>query len=165
LDQAPILVFVSQSRDTQIQAFKGEIVKKYAKTLVAIAFLLGLTGVVKAEAEEGVIVTLPFEFVVGAKTLPPGTYTVRNLSLNGPGALQLSNKDLSASMYVLPYLNESVIGGKPELSFEQVGGQHFLSAIQTAATVYRIHVSDSSVKEAVAKSRDNNPASVSRGGK
>ena len=139
--------------------------KKHVRTLVAIAFLLGLTGAVRAEAEEGVIVTLPFEFVVGAKTLPAGTYTVRNLSLNGPGALQLSNKDLSASMYVLPYLNESVIGGKPELSFEQVGGQHFLSAIQTAATVYRIPVRDSSVKEALAKSRDNNLSSAGHGGK
>jgi hypothetical protein len=99
--------------------------KQYARMLVAIAFLLGLTGAVRAEAEEGVIVTLPFEFVVGAKTLPAGTYTVRNLSLNGPGALQLSNKDLSASMYVPPYLNESVIGGKPELSFEQVWGPAF----------------------------------------
>lgn len=139
--------------------------KKLVKTLVAIAFLVGLNGAIRAEAEEGVIVTLPFEFVVGAKTLPAGTYTMRNLSNDRPGTLELSNKDFSASMFVLPYLNEIAIGGKPELSFEQVGGQHFLSAIQTAGTVYRIHVSDSGVKEAAAKSRDNNPASVSRGGK
>ena len=139
--------------------------KKYAKTIVAIAFLLVLGGAVKAEAQDTIVVKVPFQFVVGGKTLPAGTYTVRNLSLNGPGALQLSNKDLSASMYVLPYLNESVIGGKPELSFEQVGGQHFLSAIQTAATVYRIPVRDSSVKEALAKSRDNNLSSAGHGGK
>ena len=50
--------------------------RKYAKTLVAIAFLLGLTGAIKAEGQDGVIVNMPFEFVVGAKTLPAGTYTV-----------------------------------------------------------------------------------------
>jgi hypothetical protein len=43
-------------------------------------------------------------------------------------------------MFVLPYVSESVVTDKPELSFEQFGGQYFLSEIQTAETVYRIHV-------------------------
>jgi hypothetical protein len=150
---------------TITQAFKGESMKMYARTLVAIALFLGLTGAVRAEAEDGVVVTLPFEFVVGAKTLPAGTYTVRNLSDDRPGTLELRNKDFSTSMFVLPYSNENVFTGKPELNFSKVGDRYFLNAIQTAATVYRIPVRDSSVKEALAKSRDNNLSSAGHGGK
>jgi hypothetical protein len=54
--------------------------KKYARILVAVASLLGLSGVAKAEIQGGIIATLPFEFVVGGETLPSGTYTVRHLS-------------------------------------------------------------------------------------
>lgn len=139
--------------------------KKYARTLVAITFLLGLTGAVKAEGEEAVTVTLPFEFVVGANTLPAGTYTVLNLSDLRPGTLEFRSNDFRTSILVLPSERESVADYKPELSFEQVGGQHFLSAVQTAGSVYQIRVSGSSVKEALAKSRDSNAASTSRGGK
>ena len=139
--------------------------KHYAKTLVAIALFLGLAGAVKVEAEEAEIVTVPFEFVVGAKTLPAGTYTVRNLSVDRSGFLELSSQDYKTSMFVMPLLNESAFTGKPKLSFQQAGGHYFLNAVQTTATVYRIHVSDSSVNEALAKSHDGAPSSVSHGGK
>jgi hypothetical protein len=139
--------------------------KKYAAMLVAIAFILGLTGAAKAESQDGVIVTLPFEFVVGAKTLPAGTYIVRNLTDDLSGAIEISSQNYSTSMFVLPYVSEIAVTGKPELSFERVGDQHFLSTIQTAATVYRVHVSDSSVNESLAKFSDSAPSSVSHGGK
>ena len=139
--------------------------KKYAKTLVAIAFVLGLTGAIKAEGEEGVIVNLPFEFVVGAKTLPAGTYTVRDFSVDKSGTLILSNRESGTSTFVLPYLDESDFTDKPELSFKQIGDRYFLSGVQTAATHYRIHVLDSSVNHAAAKSVDRNAASISHGGK
>ena len=56
--------------------------KKYAKILVAIVFILGLSGVAKAASQDGVIVTLPFRFVVGGKTLPAGTYAVDRISIS-----------------------------------------------------------------------------------
>jgi hypothetical protein len=68
-------------------------------------------------------------------------------------------------MFVLPYASESNVTSKTVLSFERVGDQHFLSTIQTEATVYRVHVSDSSVKESLAKSSDSASSSVSHGGK
>ena len=137
--------------------------RKYAGTVVAIAFFLGLAGATKMEAEEADIVTVPFEFVVGAKTLPAGTYTVRSLSVDRSGALELRSQDCKNSMFVLPQLNESVFAGKPELSFQQVGGHYFLNTIQTTATVYRIHVPDSSVNETAVKTDNGVFASGSHG--
>jgi hypothetical protein len=139
--------------------------RKYARTVVAIAFFLGLAGAVRVEAEEADIVTVPFEFVVGTKTLPAGTYTVRSLSIDRSGVLELSSEDYKNSMFVLPQLNESVFTGKPELSFQQIGGHYFLNTIQTTATVYRIHVPVSSVSETSVKTNDRAFPSGSHGGR
>jgi hypothetical protein len=82
--------------------------KKYARALVAIHFVLGLAGAIKAEDRDGVIVTMPFEFVVGAKTFPAGTYTVRNSSDDGNGTPSIGIPDHSTAMLVLPYVSERV---------------------------------------------------------
>jgi hypothetical protein len=139
--------------------------KKHVRTLVAIAFLLGLTGAIKAEGQNGVIVNMPFEFVVGAKTLPAGTYTVRNSSDDRSGTLVISSQDLGTAMFVLPYVSESAVTSRTELSFDQVGGHYFLSTVQTEETVYRIHVPHLNVSETAAKSSGSVPASVIHGGK
>jgi hypothetical protein len=54
-------------------------------------------------------------------------------------------------MFVLPYVSESVVTDKPELSFERFGGQYFLSEIHTAETVYRIHVPHEGGNETLVK--------------
>ena len=133
--------------------------KKCAKSLVAIVFILGLSGAAKAESQDGVILTLPFNFVVGGKTLPAGTYTVRNASDDPSGPLKITNHDTSKSVLVLPYVSESHSTDKPELDFQRGGEEHFLSTIQTAQRIYRIPVSQSALTEAVAASRDNAPVS------
>jgi hypothetical protein len=133
--------------------------KKYAKILVAIVFILGLSGAAKAESQDGVIVTLPFKFVVGRKTLPAGTYTVRNVSDNPSGLLMITNHDTSKSVLVLPYMDESASTEKPELEFQQGGEAHFLSTIYTSWRIYRIPVSRSALTEAVAASRNTAPVS------
>jgi hypothetical protein len=133
--------------------------KKYAKILVAIVFILGLSGAAKAESQDGVIVTLPFKFVVRGKTLPAGTYTVRNASDDPSGPLIITNHESSKSMLVLPYVSENASTEKPELEFQQGGEEHFLSTIHTAWSIYRIPVSQSAITEAVAASRNNAPVS------
>ena len=133
--------------------------KKYARFLVAIAFILGLSGAAKAENQDGVIATLPFSFVVGGKTLPAGTYTMRTVS-GESGLLMITNHDTSKSVFVLPYVNDSASTDKPELDFQRGGDEHFLSSIHTALRDYRIPVSQSALTEATAAaSRNDAPAS------
>ena len=133
--------------------------KKYAKILVAVVFILGLSGAAEAENQDGVIATLPFSFVVGGKTLPAGTYTVRTVS-GESGLLMITNHDTSKSVLVLPYVSESASTVKPELDFQQGGEEHFLSTIHTVWRIYRIPVSQSALTEAVAAaSRNDAPAS------
>jgi hypothetical protein len=136
--------------------------KKYAKILVAIVFILGLSRAGNAEGQDGIIVTLPFKFVVSGKTLPAGTYTMRNVSDDPSGLLMITNHDTSKSVLVLPYVSESASTDKPELEFRRGGEEHFLSTIHTALRNYRIPVSQSALTEAVAAA-SRNVAPVSGG--
>lgn len=135
--------------------------KKYAKILVAIVFILVLSGAAKAESQDGIMVTLPFKFVVSGRTLPAGTYTMRNVSDDPSGLLMITNHDTSKSVLVLPYVSESASTDKPELEFQRGGEEHFLSTIHTALRNYHISVSQSVLTKAAAASR--NDASVSGG--
>jgi hypothetical protein len=143
---------------------KGEIMKKkYASILAAIICFLGLGVAAKAEIRREIVVTLPFEFVVSGKTLPAGTYTVSRFADDKFEGLILSSYENRTSVFVHPGEIESASGDKPQLSFERVGGQNFLSRIQTTKDVYNIPVSRSVIAEAVARSRDNGSASGSSG--
>ena len=139
--------------------------KKYAKTLLAIAFLLGFTSVVKAESQDGVIVNMPFDFVAGATLLPAGTYTMRSSSDDRSSTVVISSREHGTSMFVLPYVSESAVTDKPLLSFEQVGGHYFLSTIQTSETVYRFHVRHAGSSETAVNASNSVSASDIHGGK
>jgi hypothetical protein len=138
--------------------------KKDARIILAIALLSGLGLAAKAEIRDDIVVTVPFEFVVGGKTLPAGTYTVSHLSVDKFSTLLLTSRDNGTSVYMLPFEGESASADKPNVSFQRVGNQHFLSTIQTTWDVYHIPVSHSAIMEAAAKSRDNVSASGSSGG-
>jgi hypothetical protein len=115
------------------------------RSLRVVMALLGfavLGGTVKAQVLDQIVVTVPFPFVVAGTTLPAGTYRGHRVSANGDRfeGLVLSSSDNGASVMVLPTEVESERGDKAQLSFEQVGDQHFLSKIETGANVYNIQV-------------------------
>jgi len=146
---------------TRTQALNGESMNKYARILFATVLILGLSGAAKAESQDGIVVTLPFKFVVGGKTLPAGTYTMRNVSDVPSGLLIITNHDTSKSVFVLPYVSESASTDKPELEFRRGGEDHFLSTIHTTLRNYRIPVSQSALTEATAAaSRNDAPVSA-----
>ena len=137
--------------------------KKYARFLVAITFLIGLSMAANAEIRGEIVVTLPFGFVAGGKTLPAGTYRVSRLSGEKFDGLVLTSYDKHTSVFVRPNEIENASPGKPQVSFQQVGDQHFLSTIQTTWDVYHFHTPHSVIMDAAAKSRDNVSASGSSG--
>jgi hypothetical protein len=142
----------------------GEFMKKYARFLGAITVLFGLGVAAKAETRAEIVVTLPFGFVVGGKTLPAGTYTVSRLSDEKVDGLILTSYDKHTSVFVRPSECESASPDKPQMSFQRVGDQHFLSTIQTAWDVYHFPVSRSVLMEAAARSGNNASASGNSGG-
>jgi len=129
--------------------------KTHLRILVAVTFLFGLGVAAKAETRAEIVVKLPFQFSVGGKTLPAGTYKVGHVSDNKFNSLILTNRDTGHSVFVLPSDNESTSTDMPQVSFQRVGGEHFLSAIETRNDVYNIPVSRSAIMEAATRSHDN----------
>jgi hypothetical protein len=142
---------------------RGEYMKKYARILVAITFLLGLGVAANAELRTEVTVTLPFEFVVSGKTLPAGKYAVKRFSQQPFDVLMITSYDTGTSLFVSPLEMEEASAYKPNVSFHTVGDQHFLSAIQTADYVYNFRVSRSVILAAAAKPHGTVPVAGSGG--
>lgn len=123
--------------------------KKFASILVTLTCLLGLGVAAGATTRVEIVVTLPFEFVVGGKTLPAGTYKLSRVSDDKLGGLILSNDH--ASVFVNAITVASASSDKPQVSFERVGGERFLSSIQTSDDVYDIPVPRAAILEAAAR--------------
>jgi hypothetical protein len=90
---------------------------------------------------------------------------MRSSSDDKSSTVVISSREHGTSTFALPYVSESAVTDKAELSFEQVEGQHFLSTIQTAQTVYRIHVPHAGGNETSVKANESLPASGIRGGR
>jgi hypothetical protein len=129
--------------------------KKYARILVAIAFLLGVGVTAKAQMRELIVVKVPFDSTVEGRALPAGTYTVSRLTNDNSGPLMVTNRDSGSSVFVLPAMHESTSGNKPEVSFERLGGVQFLNTIETGSYTYYFPISKSAILEAAAKSRNS----------
>ena len=138
--------------------------KKYAKNLVAVTFLLGLGVAAKAETRPEISAKFAFQFVVGGKTLPAGTYKVSRLGDDPLSGLMLTNDTHTASAFVLPLSIAEPSSDKPKVGFERVGARYLLNSIQTGDLVYNISVSRSVATVAAAKPHGNLSTSGSAGG-
>jgi hypothetical protein len=110
----------------------------YFTVVFVMTCLLGSGISAHAQDASAVIVTVPFEFVAGGKTLPAGTYSVGRLSPAIHPALIIESKDSGAFTLVLPIVSDGDSAGHTELRFERVGDRHFLSKVETPAGVYTI---------------------------
>jgi hypothetical protein len=145
--------------------FKGEIMRKqYLRILMALIGVAGLGMAAKGQAVDQIVVNIPYEFVVAGKTLPAGTYRVKRLSDTDPNVLILSSFENRASAMVLATQVASSSDDKVHVSFAEVGGEYFLSKIETADNSFTIPVSRLAILEAAAKSHSGTSASGSASG-
>ena len=108
--------------------------------VVAVVCLGALSAVAKAQTVDQVLVNIPFEFVVAGKVLPAGTYHGTRRSVDPKAGLLLTSPETGGTAIVLPVIVESVRPDKPQLSFQEVDGQRFLTRIATADHVYDLEV-------------------------
>jgi hypothetical protein len=108
------------------------------KSLSIVAVLVSLGGLlVPAHAQETkVIVTVPFEFIVGTQTLPAGKYTVSSTSSETNAPLVVFNREHST--FLLPTTFESTQFGNTSLSFHHIGDDYVLSQIATPTGTYMV---------------------------
>lgn len=129
---------------------------------VAFAFAALAMGA-KGQVLDQVRIEIPYEFVAAGKTLPAGTYWLQRASTTNNRQLILSSPENKVSIYLVPITVETARKVKPTVSFEQVGGQHFLSKIETADDVFEIPVSKSEILLAAASSHQGSSSAGKSG--
>jgi hypothetical protein len=138
---------------------------KFASVLVTLIGLIGLSAAARAEIRGQIRVTLPFEFVVDGETLPAGTYTLSTFSDDKFDGLILSDRDHGVSVFLHPVEIEGASADKPQVGFQRVGNQLFLTRIQTAYDVYNIPVPRAVIMQFANRSHGNGTASESSSGR
>jgi len=103
--------------------------KRQAFSLISLLSLLLVAGSAIAQTVH-VRANIPFNFGVGSKTFPAGTYDVRPIDHHDNKILLLKARDGHASMMVLSNVAENLKpADKTKLVFNQYRNQYFLSEI------------------------------------
>jgi hypothetical protein len=103
-------------------------------SIIALAFMTAVatnaqSGSLKLRAE------VPFDFVVGDKTLPAGTYAVREITLSSDGALLISSRDSNHRTIRLSHsVKASGIKGA-RITFRRYGDTYFLAQVWTSGSM------------------------------
>ena len=96
--------------------------------MVLTMALMAIAGASPAHADQMLVTTVPFDFIVGETRLPAGDYIVTEMPQEG--MVSIARKDRERTAFVLTV--RAVFdreASTPELVFERFGGQHFLSQI------------------------------------
>ncbi len=103
--------------------------KRQAFSLVSLLSLLLVAGSAIAQTVH-VRANIPFNFAVGNKTFPAGTYDVGTINHRDDKTLLLQARNGNESMMVGSNAAESLVpANKTKLVFNQYGSRYFLSQI------------------------------------
>jgi hypothetical protein len=151
-------------RRQHFQRNKGDRMKKYfVRILTTFLGFAALALTAKAQVPDQIVINIPYEFVVAGKTLPAGTYRVNRATELNERQLVLSSFENRAALVILAGAIDGAVANKPGFTFEEIGGQHFLSKIETADHVFAIPVAKSAILEAAMKSHQSSAGSGSSG--
>src|SRR5438445_11362449 len=98
--------------------------KHYASMLLTLTCCMVLGVDAEGQAQREVVMTVPYEFVAGGKTLPAGTYTVTRVSEDRFGALIISSYVTGSSVFVIPKGVKGDLADTFNVSFQHIRSVH-----------------------------------------
>jgi hypothetical protein len=108
--------------------------KKRTFVMTSLLLLSLMIAAQVVKAQEPVVVNIPFEFVAGKLTLPPGEYRIEKLERGSSAVLlQRVNRTGSALVMTLPAL-ATVPAPEAKLVFNKYGNRYFLSEYWSAGS-------------------------------
>jgi hypothetical protein len=120
--------------DLQHSRAGGGTMKRQAFSLVSLLSLLLVAGSAIGQTVH-VRANIPFNFAVGSKTLPAGTYDVGSIDHVNTKILRIQARDGNASMIVGSNAAQNLKpADKTKLVFNRYGNHYFLSAIWVSGT-------------------------------
>ena len=134
--------------------------RSYLAAALALTLVLGLGVTARAQDVNGVVVTVPFDFVAGGITFQAGEYRIAPVTPGNVGELAVRSYK-NGSAFLLPIVFDSVPGERSSLTFEQVGGTHVLSSITTVGGVFTI-TTPREIAKLAQNTKDTMPVSGTR---
>lgn len=109
---------------------KREILKGFSMLMlvVGLAFVTAVVSV-KGQSSIGVYSDIPFDFVVGEKTLPAGQYTVKEFTTDGRTLLIAERNAKSSSIRMTNDLQPERNKPQARLVFHRYGQHYFLAEV------------------------------------
>jgi len=103
-----------------------------AFTMLSLVVALAVTSV-SAQSSHYFRVSIPFEFAINGKTLPPGEYIVRRVSSDKPQWLSISSVNGRTGQSVVTHnVRAGTLQSESKLVFRRYGDQYFLSQLWEA---------------------------------
>lgn len=137
--------------------------RSFLRILLVMAGFACLTIPAMAQAPDRIVVKVPFSFVAAGQTFPAGEYKIIRLRDEEPRILILINNENRDNLVTLLPESQQPAYGKPQLAFATVGGEHFLSRIETADHTYTLFVPQSEPLLAAVPSKDGAASSSASG--
>ncbi len=103
--------------------------KTRALVMAAVMALTAMASTQIAQAQEAVVVNIPFDFAAGKTMLPAGEYSVK-VSEVTHALILISRKDSTASAFLSTYaVSTANVQAESKLVFNRYGDRYFLSQV------------------------------------
>jgi hypothetical protein len=101
--------------------------------MLSLMVTLAVTPVTAQSSSHFMRITIPFEFTIKDKSLPPGEYIVKRSASAGPEMLLINCVDGGSGAYALTKSVQAMARqSESKLIFHRYGDQYFLSQVWTA---------------------------------
>ena len=109
------------------------------KYLFALFLALASFGSAFADSREAVVTKVPFDFVVGNRTFPAGTYTIKRVADDPQGGLLIQSSDGKINAFFLPTTSGAAgSDDDAKLRFRHEGNEYFLTGISSGVEMYTV---------------------------
>jgi len=131
---------------------KGEGMKRNLfRGLLVSLFAVGLGAAAHAQEPDGLIVDIPYDFVLNGTSLPAGKYKVERYDFNDVRMLVLIDAESNKPLLTFAGELSGAHPTRPSVTLHQAGDQRFLTQIQTAEHVFELPQTKAAFKAAAAK--------------
>ena len=109
--------------------------KKRTFVTATLSVLSLIVAAQAVQADEPMLVNIPFAFVAGNETLPAGEYRVQKLDGNSTVVLIRCSDATASAMVVTHAAQAKELQTESKLIFNQYGNRYFLSQVWTAGSI------------------------------
>lgn len=114
-------------------------------TAFALFTLAGILSCGSALAQDHAVqATVPFDFTIGNKLLPPGTYTIAPVS---DEVIAIQNRDRQVSILSSTSPDSRQAGSRSVLVFDEYAGQYFLREVLSESAALNVDLPRSKSEE------------------